>query len=83
MVFQATIVHVNAILGEGTTWANEMDCVMNHVPGAGLINRSYFVLVVIGYMEHMKGWLRRWIRDHWVWGSIPATPVMCKVLGKL
>ena len=25
--------------GETTTWANEMDIVMNHAPGAGLIAR--------------------------------------------
>ena len=39
MVIRATFLNFKAILGRGTTWANDMNFVMNHVQGAGLINQ--------------------------------------------
>ena len=35
MVFEATILHWKTLLG--TTWANEMNVLMNHAPDAGSI----------------------------------------------
>ena len=38
MVFWATMLHSKAML-KGTTWANEMNFVMNYTPNAGSIAR--------------------------------------------
>ena len=38
MVFQATILHCKGFTGL-ETWANEINCIMNHAPGAGSIKR--------------------------------------------